>query len=254
MNLNDDDDNNLSKTQMIPIGNNINLDNFNNTIKLNNNKNNQIYNNINTTSTQLQTPKGANINPNQNIYKINDSAPTGDNNDLILTLNLNNLEYSFDCTNAMYLTSYIYHGTDEVKQEIIVKNNGNKQWPVNTKFKILEKSDIYANDIILSPQKPEEQKSYYLIFKNLSNYQVGEYQANIAFFVDDKIYGDKLVIRIKIREIDNQDEEIKGYLDTINEFRDTFNLSEDEYPNDKILDILKENDFNFEAAFSSLFG
>ena len=47
--------------------------------------------------------------------------------------------------------------------------------------------------------------------------------------------------------------EIDENIDKIQEFRDTFNLSEDEYPNEKILEILKENDFNYENAFSSLF-
>lgn len=39
----------------------------------------------------------------------------------------------------------------------------------------------------------------------------------------------------------------------INEFRDMFNLTEDEYPDDKILEILTENDFDDENAFSALF-
>ncbi|MBQ9335217.1 MAG: hypothetical protein IJS10_01590 [Alphaproteobacteria bacterium] len=39
----------------------------------------------------------------------------------------------------------------------------------------------------------------------------------------------------------------------INGFRDMFNLTEDEYPDDKILKILTENDFDDENAFSALF-
>ena len=45
----------------------------------------------------------------------------------------------------------------------------------------------------------------------------------------------------------------KPYMDKINDFRDTFSLSVKEYPDEKIYEILKENEFNFENAFSSLF-
>ncbi len=45
----------------------------------------------------------------------------------------------------------------------------------------------------------------------------------------------------------------KEDMDKIKEFRDTFNLTEDEYPDDKILKILTENDFNYENAYSALY-
>ena len=42
-------------------------------------------------------------------------------------------------------------------------------------------------------------------------------------------------------------------MEKINEFRETFSLSENDYSNEKLFDILQENDFNYEQAFSSLF-
>ena len=60
-------------------------------------------------------------------------------------------------------------------------------------------------------------------------------------------------IKIKIKEFNSQQNEIKENLDKINEFRDMFNLTEDEYPNERILETLQENDFNYENAFSALF-
>ena len=180
-------------------------------------------------------------------------TPGGENEENLFNDNYQrSSEYSFDCTNAMYLTSYIYQGTDEANLELIVKNNGDKTWHENTKFKVLDTSDIKADDIILSPQKPEEQKNYFINFKNLSQYPAGEYQASLVFFSNGKICGDKLVFKIKIREHNNNNE-IKENLKTIKEFRDTFNLSEEEYPNEKILETLQENDFNFEKAFGALF-
>ena len=87
----------------------------------------------------------------------------------------------------------------------------------------------------------------------MKNYKVGEYQTNFAFCCDEKIYGETLMARVKIKEINNSNKDIEDNIDKINEFRETFNLPESEYPNDKILTILQENNFNFEDAFGSLF-
>ena len=42
-------------------------------------------------------------------------------------------------------------------------------------------------------------------------------------------------------------------MDKIIEFREKFNLSKDDYTDEKIFEILKDNDFNEENAFTSLF-
>ena len=78
-------------------------------------------------------------------------------------------------------------------------------------------------------------------------------QANLIFCSDGKRCGETLPIKIKIKEFNSQQNEIKENLDKINEFRDMFNLTEDEYPNERILETLQENDFNYEKAFSALF-
>ena len=259
-----EDDNILSKTQIIQKNKKINLDNIedkNDIINLNKN-NNKIgeinheinnNNNINIKQKQVITPQGPNDKENNN-HKKNYfmKTPGGDENQMKNNLQENS-DYSFDCTNAMYLTLYIYEGTEQEKLEVILKNNGNKTWPKNTKFKIIEPTDFNLDDIILSQQKPNEEKSYYIRFNNLKNYKVGEYQTNFAFCCDEKIYGETLMARVKIKEINNSNKDIEDNIDKINEFRETFNLSEYEYPNDKILTILQENNFNFEDAFGSLF-
>ena len=260
-----EDDNILSKTQIIQKNKKINLDNIedkNDIINLNKN-NNKIgeinheinnNNNINIKQKQVITPQGPNDKENNN-HKKNYfmKTPGGDENQMKNNLQENS-DYSFDCTNAMYLTLYIYEGTEQEKLEVILKNNGNKTWPKNTKFKIIEPTDFNLDDIILSQQKPNEEKSYYIRFNNLKNYKVGEYQTNFAFCCDEKIYGETLMARVKIKEINNSNKDIEDNIDKINEFRETFNLSEYEYPNDKILTILQENNFNYEDAFGSLFG
>lgn len=39
----------------------------------------------------------------------------------------------------------------------------------------------------------------------------------------------------------------------IKEFRDNFNLSKEEYQDEKVWKILENNNFDFEASFNSLF-
>ena len=260
-----EDDNILSKTQVIQKNKKINLEYIedkNDILNLNKNNNkkdelinvnnNNNLNNINIQQKQVLTPQGPNDNQNNN-HKNNFMVTPGGEDNQIKNNNQVNSDYSFDCTNAMYLTLYIYEGTEQEKLEITLRNNGIKTWPKNTKFKIIEPSDFNLDDIILSQQKPNEEKSYYIYFNGLSNYRVGEYQANLAFCCDEKIYGETLVARVKIKEINNSNKDIEDNIDKINEFRETFNLSEDEFPNDKILTILQENNFNFEEAFGSLF-
>ena len=269
--LNDDDDDLLSKTQIISNANKINFDimqekntinNFKDTknnknkideIKnnenINNNNNINNKNNINITPKPNITPQG----PIDNKKNMEPPTPKGDENINNITPG-EDLEYSFDCTNAMYLTSYIYEGTSEAKLDIILNNNGKKAWPNDTKFKIVEPSDLILDDIILKSQKPGEEKTYYIKFKNLENYKPGIYQANLAFCCNGEIYGEKLVARLKINKLNDSNKEIEENMDKINEFRQTFELSEDEYPNEKILSILQDNDFNFENSFSAIFG
>ena len=249
--LNDDDDL-LSRTQIISNTNKINFDNIQENNIINNFKDNNERNKINEINNNKNkiniTPHGPNIKKNIELQ-----TPKGDENLNYITPG-ENLEYSFDCTNAMYLTSYIYEGTNEAKLGIILKNNGKKAWPKDTKLKIVKPSDFELDDIILKSQRPDEERTYNIKFKNLENYRSGIYQVNLAFYCNGEIYGEKLVARIKINKLNDTNKEIEENLDKINEFRNTFDLSVDEFPNEKILSILQENDFNFESSFSSIFG
>ena len=88
----------------------------------------------------------------------------------------------------------------------------------------------------------------------MENYKPGIYQANLAFCCNGEIYGEKLVARVKINKLNDTNKEIEENMDKINEFRTTFDLPVDEFPDEKILSILQENDFNFEKSFSAIFG
>ena len=167
--------------------------------------------------------------------------------------NNKDVEYSFDCTNMIYLSVYIYQGTDEAKFDLYLKNTGKKAWNKNAKLLVEKSSNYSCDDIVLSPQKPDEEKHYKVTIKNLKDNPIGEYKVVFLFSAEGNIYGEGITAIIKIIEKENKNKEIDEYMDKIIEFRNTFSLDEKEYSNEKILDILKDNDFHFEKAFTSLY-
>jgi len=161
--------------------------------------------------------------------------------------------YSYDCLNILMLTAYIYEGTEEKEIEIVMKNNGNEKWPKGTKLIFDKSSKIKGDDIILEPQNVGEEKKYLIVLKNMKELKEGQYKAILTFNVDGINHGEKLGLVINIKKKEKKEDNIEKNIDKIKEFRETFNLSEEEYPNEKILGILMENNFNFEDSFTSLF-
>jgi hypothetical protein len=196
---------------------------------------------------------------------INDNPNNNDNNINIINDNENDIndsnkdrefkkEYSYDCLNQTKLTNYIYEGTDEAKIEIILKNNGKEDWPKDcTKLIFDETSKIKGDEIVLKPQKSNEQQNYNVILKNDSNLPVGEYKSYLLFCVNDETFGENLELTVGIKEKKKKKSEIDENIDKINEFRQNYSLDKNDHSDAKILEALKNNDFDFDAAFSSLF-
>ena len=223
--------------------NNINNNNDNNNIINNNNNNNIINNNSNNNDPQNNKDEKIDIIAN------NESVIKPKENEIIK----DDEQYLYDCTNSMYLSVYIYQGTEDANFEIYLRNIGDKPWAKDSKLKIDKASDCTTDEIILAPQNPNEERSYKVTVKDLQNYPAGDYRIIFLFWSGGKTNGEKIEAIIKIKEKDDKKNEIEENISKIEEFRDMFNLTEDEYPNDKILEILKENDFNYENAFTSLF-
>ena len=161
--------------------------------------------------------------------------------------------YSYDCSNIILLNQFIYEGTEQCEFKILLKNNGNVKWPEKkTKLIFDESSQITGDNITLLSQNVEEEKEYIVNFENLGNLKKGEYKAYLLFNVKGKNIGDKLTLIINVKEKDEMTE-LEKHKNKIEEFRNTFNLSDEEFSNEKILEILKANNFNFEESFSSLF-
>ena len=179
-----------------------------------------------------------------NIYKkINDL-----NNSNILDMN----DYSYECLNDSNLMSYLYKDTNEARIQIILKNNGKSTWPINnTKLIFDESSDFKADEVILKPQKSQEQDLYEIIFKGLSKYPPNEYKSKLHFCVNGIIIGEKLNIKFIIKE--KIVPELKKYKDKIKELRELFDLNNEDFPDELLLKALKENNFDYELAFTALF-
>ena len=171
-------------------------------------------------------------------------------NEIIIEENIP--KYSYECTNKNNLIQDIHEGDETARFKIILKNNGNRAWHEDSKLKVAQPSDFTTDDTILNQQEPEEEKDYELIFNNLGRLQIGEYKSYLEFYSGGEKYGDKLEIIIKVNS-DNIKEEIEKYINQINGFRDYCSLNEKEYPNEKILEGLKKNNFDYDKTFDSFF-
>ena len=162
--------------------------------------------------------------------------------------------YSFECLNYTNLISYIYEGTEETEIELVIKNNGSKDWPKNkAKLRFDINSKIFGEEVILEPQKCGEKLKYKVKFKKLELNKEGEYMSYLNFIIFGEKIKEKLDIRIIIKKKENPDDEMKQYMEEIMHFRQEFELREEDFPNKKVFDLLKKNDFDYEMAFENAF-
>ena len=163
------------------------------------------------------------------------------------------MEYSsYSCQNLISLSSYIYENTESTKIEIQIENDGTLPWPENyVKLKFESNSQIKGEDIILNPQKPKEINKYEIQFNNLGQYKAGTYESYMNCYINEQVYGERMVLKIVINK--KAISEVEKNLDKINEFREMFDLKEIDYSNEVLYNALKNNDFDYELSFSTLF-
>ena len=158
-------------------------------------------------------------------------------------ININN-NYSFLC-NGNNLNSFITKGTENTEIEITLENNGKKDWLPNAKLVFDNNSHIKSNDIILNPQKCNEEQTYKINFNNLSELNVGKYEIYLWFNINGENIGDKINLMIKVNEDDNSNE--------VDIFRESFSLSKDDFSDGRLIEVLNKADHDFELAFSYLY-
>ena len=158
-------------------------------------------------------------------------------------ININN-NYSFLC-NGNNLNSFITKGTENTEIEITLENNGKKDWLPNAKLVFDNNSHIKSNDIILNPQKCNEEQTYKINFNNLSELNVGKYEIYLWFNINGENIGDKINLMIKVNEDDNSNE--------VDIFRESFSLSKDDFSDKQLIEVLNKADHDLELAFSYLY-
>ena len=163
-------------------------------------------------------------------------------------------QYSYECINILQLSMYLYEGTEKGQCEIILKNNGAQAWPEGkTKLVFERESEICDNEIILRPQKPGEIGKYNIIVSGLGNYSHKQYKSYLCLYIDDEVIGDQIILTINIKEKDKPKKEIEDYMNKINEFREIYSLGVEDYSDEKLFEVLKNNNYDYDSAFGSLF-
>ena len=157
-------------------------------------------------------------------------------------INKINKESSYLCLNVNDLNSLIAKGTENTTIEITLKNDGKLDWLPNTKLVFDNNSHIKADDIILNPQKCNEEQTYKINFNNLRNLNVGNYEVFLWFNINGENFGDKINLLIKVNENDNSN--------SVDILRSYYNLN---YPDEKLIDALKKADNDIELAFCYLY-
>jgi hypothetical protein len=156
-----------------------------------------------------------------------------------------NKKYSYLCINANDLTSFITKGTENTTIEIELKNDGKIDWLPNTKLVFDNNSHIKGDEIILNPQKCNEEQTYIINFNNLSKLNEGKYEIFLWFNINGENFGDKINLMIKVNENENSKD--------IDILRSTYNLSRIDYPDEQLIKVLKRADNDIDLAFSYLF-
>ena len=160
--------------------------------------------------------------------------------------------YSYSCINSKDLISCIDEKTESTKIEIEIENNGTKDWPENNAKLIFDqKSQIKGENAILKSQKCNEKNKYEIEFHNLNKYKEGVYET-YAYININGWCGTEIILKIIIKK-KKIISEIEEHLDIINDLRNEYNLNPDDFSNEQLFLVLKDNNFDKEQAFADLY-
>ena len=125
-------------------------------------------------------------------------------------------------------------------------------WPENNAKIIFEdNSQVKGKEIILNAQNCDKEETYKIEFNYLEKLEVGEYESYARVNINGENIGEKLILRIRIKE--EEISEVKKYENIIGELRKEYDLSKDDYTDEKLLECLKKSDFKKEEAFALIF-
>ena len=148
---------------------------------------------------------------NKLIKQLSNKLNSLDNNNSI------NNEYSYKLISPDLrgIASNPPKGVKNLKFYLVLKNDGNKDWPeFTTKFKIDKKATGFktnVNEIMLGFLGVGQEKEFVIDIDIEGNLEVKKYQLVLDFCVGDKKYGNKIFINFQVIE-DKKDEFRAKYL------------------------------------------
>ena len=151
---------------------------------------------------KVEPSKNNQIYENNKIDKIDEKIESNDNNKSYCNIseNISNLEnkYSFELINSL-LEITISKNMKKNNEKLKIKNNGDNQWPSNTKLICdIVNSTIKSEDINLNNLKKNESQEFDISLIGINNNSdVGEQKIIFHFNCDGKNYGDPLIVNIK---------------------------------------------------------
>lgn len=158
--------------------------------------------------------------------------------------------YSYLCLNDE-LGFSVFKGTKDYNFNFEIKNNGKFPWLKNKSFLICDTnlSDKIVDEIKLQPLNPGNVCTVNILFKDLEKFNPGKYNTYLNFIVNNKTFGEKILIMFEIIE-----KKVKYVSDPkIIEFRNRFKIDEKTMSDELIKNALEKNNNDIDKAFQSMF-
>ena len=172
--------------------------------------------------------------------------------------NLNNENYNIFQNNEENIINYNYEcltknptveidvGTKQINYEFIIKCSNSLPWIKGTKL-VCNKmhSNIICHDIELPELQIGQQTKVCCQFNNLDNLNVGKHKTFYEFYVNDKLYGNPLVINIEIKNNDLNN--------AMNKLRNEYGLKKEDYSDEKLKGLLTKHNNDLSKVINELF-
>ena len=241
-----EDEISLLKEQIYNLANQLN--------ELKNKKNKNNINNIN------------NINNDDIKENFNDKDSDSENN-----MDEDDQKFSIECLSSR-LNTEILQGTEKANIDIIVRNNSNFKYPKDS-FLICDNKNslLLCEKVELNELNPKEQQKVSILFKNLKLISKGKYKCFVKLMINNKKYNSTFELTVDVLEnylkndyqgpsFFNNNQMPNNLIDInttdqmVNNFKIQFGLyNSDLITDEKITNVLRKNNFDFNKAFEDLF-
>ena len=151
------------------------------------------------------------------------------------------LKYSYNTDLKEYSKNFYMKSIPSIIVYIKIKNNGYNKWTNDSKLCCDKKSNLQCDEIRLKALGLNETDLIECKFNKLDELDIGEYNIFLNFIVDNIIYGQP--IKITLNCLENEENS------KIKDFRNRFNLNENDITDKKIIFYLKNNNSDFDKAF-----